>query len=440
MKRIYEPGAYDPQPGCYWTGTIPAPHIPPLDGDARADVAIIGGGFTGLNAALELARRGRDVIVLDAEHPGWGASGRNGGFCCLGGAKASDSALRRRFGTQGLADWKATEKAAIAHVDGLLSIYDIDADRHSQGETLLAHTPRAYRSLQGAAQDLAQAYDTTPRLHAPDDLAQLGMGGPWHGGMTLPLGFALNPAKYHAGLAQAAQQAGVRLHGATPVTRIIQGTGCWHLQTPQGTVTAKQVVLATNGYSSEDLPDWLRARYLPVQSSVIVTRTMSDTELSAQGWTSDQMAYDSRSLLHYFRLLPERRFLFGMRGGLRATPAAQGAISAKIRADFHRLFPEWREVEITHEWSGLVCLMAGLTPFVGPVPGHDGMFAGLGFHGNGVAMGSYSGALLSALVAGDRPKGPYPAAMRQPPNRFPLGRHRRALLAPAYWAAEALDL
>jgi glycine/D-amino acid oxidase-like deaminating enzyme len=205
-------------------------------------------------------------------------------------------------------------------------------------------------------------------------------------------------------------------------------------------VTAKQVVLATNGYSSEDLPDWLRARYLPVQSSIIVTRPLSDTDLAAQGWTSDQMAYDSRKLLHYFRLLPERRFLFGMRGGLRATPTAQRAISTKIRADFHRLFPAWQGVEITHEWSGLVCLMPGLTPFVGPVPGHDGLFAGMGYHGNGAAMGSYSGALLGAIVAGETPDGPWPEAMRRPPNRFPLGRYRRALLAPAYWAAEAFDL
>lgn len=439
MRRIYEPEAYGPQLGCYWTGTTQPPTTPRITGDETADIAIIGGGFTGLNAALALARKGRDMIVLDAERPGWGASGRNGGFCCLGGAKASDQSLARRFGQAGLADWRATEKAAVRHVDALLSDLSIDADRHSRGETLLAHTPRAYQAMQADAEATARAYGTAPVLHAPQDLPALGMGGPWHGGVTLRLGFALNPAKYHTGLAKVAAEAGVRLRSNAPVTELKSGLP-WQLQTPTGAVTAKQVVLATNGYSSEDLPDWLRARYLPVQSSIIVTRPLSDAELAAQGWTSDQMAYDSRKLLHYFRLLPERRFLFGMRGGLRATPTAQRAISTKIRADFHRLFPAWQGVEITHEWSGLVCLMPGLTPFVGPVPGHDGLFAGMGYHGNGVAMGSYSGALLGAIVAGETPDGPWPEAMRRPPNRFPLGRYRRALLAPAYWAAEAFDL
>ncbi|WP_347220921.1 NAD(P)/FAD-dependent oxidoreductase, partial [Mycolicibacterium poriferae] len=90
--------------------------------------------------------------------------------------------------------------------------------------------------------------------------------------------------------------------------------------------------------------------------------------------------------LHYFRKLPDGRFLFGMRGGRTATPRARAAIARKIRRDFHAMFPAWHGVEITHDWSGLVCLMANLPPFAGPVPGHPGLFAGLGYHGNGVAM------------------------------------------------------
>jgi glycine/D-amino acid oxidase-like deaminating enzyme len=412
---------------------------PVLDADTRCDVAIIGGGFTGLSAALQLARDGIDVALLEAEHAGWGASGRNGGFCCLGGSKAPRSLLLRRYGAEGLAEWRAAEVAAVAHVDGLLRDEGIDADRHSEGETLMAHTPRAWAAMQASVAETTADYGVTPALIPPDALRQNGFGGPWHGALTTPIGFALNPRKYHAGLARAACTAGARLFQHGPVTRLAREDG-WRLDTPGGSLRADRVLLATNGYTSEDLPAWIGGRTLPVQSSVIVTEPMDDETLAAQGWASAQMAFDTRQLLHYFRLMPNRRFLFGMRGGLRATLRAQAGISRKIRGDFARLFPGWRDVAISHEWSGLVCLMARLVPFAGPVPDHPGLFAGLGYHGNGVAMGSYTGALMADIVQGRAPRRPYPRAMRDTPPRFPLGRFRRALLWPAYAMGEAFDL
>lgn len=441
MRRIYEAAAYAPDPGCWWTLTAAAPEWPALHSDTTTEVAIVGGGLTGLSAALHLAKAGIQVTLLEAETPGFGASTRNGGFCCLGGAKAPASLLRRRFGDAGLAEWYATETAAINLVATLLDQHGIEADRHSKGETLLAHTPCAMRRLRAEAQDIPAQYGVTPTLLERSDLPQQGLAGPgFHGALTVPLGFALNPRKYHSGLARAAARAGAKLHAHTPVTALRQTGRRTELATPHGTITAGRVILATNGYSSEDVPPWLRARFLPVQSSVLVTRPLSRAEQEAQGWTSRQMAFDTRTLLHYFRKLPDDRFLFGMRGGLTATPRAQAAIRAKIRADFHAMFPAWRGVEITHDWAGLVCLMANLTPFAGPVPEMPGVFAGLGYHGNGVAMATLTGALLADLTQGQPPTLPYPAAIQVPPKRFPLGRFRRALLAPAYAGAALFDL
>jgi len=170
-----------------------------------------------------------------------------------------------------------------------------------------------------------------------------------------------------------------------------------------------------------------------------VTRPITESEQARQGWTSGQMCYDSRVLLHYFRLMPDGRFLFGMRGGRRATPRAEAALSAKIRKDFHAIFPEWRDIAITHEWSGLVCLMRSLTPFAGAVPDMPGVFAAMGYHGNGVAMGSYLGARVADGVLGRPSQGPVPNFVARPPERFPLGYMRRALLAPAYAAASLFD-
>ncbi|MCD1617462.1 NAD(P)/FAD-dependent oxidoreductase [Salipiger marinus] len=438
MKRIYEAAAYGPQGACFWADTVPPGSWPALPGSRQTEVAVIGGGFTGLSAALHLAQAGVQVTLLEADHPGYGASGRNGGFCCLGGAKAPASVLRKRFGDAGLREWRACEKAAIDTVADLLQTHSIDADTHSKGETLLAHSPRAWQKLQAEAQEIPALYGVTPQLTGAGDLAAEGLAGPFHGALTVPLGFALNPRKYHAGLARAAQQAGATLHAHSPVTRLRPIAGRWQLDTAAGSVTADRVLLATNGYSSEDLPDWLAARYLPVQSSVIVTAPLTEAQLQAQGWTSRQMAYDTRQLLHYFRLLPDNRFLFGMRGGLTATPRAQAAISRRIRREFTAMFPAWRDVQITHEWAGLVCLMANLTPYAGPVPGHPGLFAGMGYHGNGIAMGSHVGRLMADMIRGAPP--PLPAALRTPPARFPLGRLRRALLAPAYVTAALFDL
>ncbi|MBU2959614.1 FAD-binding oxidoreductase [Citreicella sp. C3M06] len=439
MKRIYEAPAYGPQGACWWADTVPPMDWSALQGDATTGIAIIGGGFTGLSAALHLAQDGAEVTLLEAEHPGYGASGRNGGFCCLGGAKASARQLRGQVGAEGLRDWRHTEKAAIDTAARLIAENHIDVDRHSQGETLIAHSPRAFAKLRAEAPQIEQDYGVRPRLIEMEDMAAEGMGGPFFGALHTPLGFALNPRKYHAGLARAAQAAGATLHGHSPVTAL-RRNGKWQLTTPQGTLTADRVILATNGYSSEDLPDWLRARYLPVQSSVIVTEPISDRLQAAQGWTSAQMAYDSRVLLHYFRLMPDGRFLFGMRGGLTATPRASGRISQRIRSDFAAMFPQWRDVAISHEWSGLVCLMANLTPFVGEIPDHPGLYAGIGFHGNGVAMGSHTGLLLADMVLGHRPRARLPSAMSLIPGKFPLGKYRRSLLMPAYLAASLLDL
>jgi glycine/D-amino acid oxidase-like deaminating enzyme len=150
------------------------------------------------------------------------------------------------------------------------------------------------------------------------------------------------------------------------------------------------------------------------------------------------MAYDTRNLLHYFRLMPDRRFLFGMRGGLRASPRAEAAIRRKLRQDFEAMFPAWRDVAATHYWSGMVCLSRNLVPFIGAVPDQPGLFAGLCYHGNGVAMGSYSGRLLSDLVQGRQPELPYSTAVQKMP-RFPFGRARRILMPPAYAALGLMD-
>jgi glycine/D-amino acid oxidase-like deaminating enzyme len=440
MKRIYEPYAYGPEPlrNGYWQTTIPPLDLPRLQGTRQTDVAIIGGGFTGLNAALHLAKDGVDVTLLDAEHFGWGASGRNGGFCCLGGGILENKQIDKRYGVEARQAWRHAEKVAIEYVVQLLETYGIDADRHSQGETLLAHKPSRMSLLEKHAEQAALDYGVSPTLHPKQDLQEQGLNGPFHGALTIPIGFALNPLKYALGLAQAAISAGATLFEHSAVTRIEQGAQ-FTLHTAAGKLSAKRLIIATNGYSSEDVPDWLAARFMPVQSSVLVTRPLTDQEIQAAGWSSDQMAFDSRNLLHYFRLMPNRRFLFGMRGGIFASKRSNSKISALIRADFERMFPAWGKVEIPHMWSGLVSMNAKGAPFTGAIPEMPGAFVSMSYHGNGVAMASYCGALLADLVQDKPTRMPYPELLKQPPSKFPLGRKRRWILPPLYAAMNFAD-
>ncbi|PJE37312.1 FAD-dependent oxidoreductase [Pseudooceanicola lipolyticus] len=435
MKRIFSGFAYGdaPRDGCWWPETVTPPDWPQLQGERKADVAIIGGGFTGLSAALHLAEAGARVAVLEARSPGWGASGRNGGFCCIGGAMRSHAQIERSFGAGAAEEFWQAQQDAVALVAALIDRFGIKADTHSQGETQLAHRPRDMDALRAQAEALGP---DKAQLIEPEDLAAQGMAGPFHGALTLPWGFALNPLKYLFGLAAAARSVGAQLFQRSEVTGIDSLSGRYRLRTNRGQLRARQVIVATNGYSSEDVPNWLAGRYMPAQSNVLVTRPMTGKELQAQGWTSAQMAYDTRGLLHYFRLMPDRRFLFGMRGGLLSSPAAEARARARTRAHFEAMFPAWAHVESPYLWSGMVCLSRRRVPFAGPVPNQPGLFAGLAYHGNGVAMGTYTGKLLAGLVQGTTLP---PRAMRGPLDRFPLGAARRILMPPFYLASAIGD-
>ncbi|MFU8778049.1 MAG: NAD(P)/FAD-dependent oxidoreductase [Roseovarius sp.] len=433
MNRVFPAHTYGegPRARCYWTTTAEMPEYPPAEGAITCDVAVIGAGFTGLSAALHLAEAGQDVRVFEAQTPGWGASGRNGGFCCLGGSAASDAMLRKMHGEPARRAYRRGEVESVHFTRALIETHAITPDIHSDGETVLAHTLKAAAGFADRAARIKADYGVTPTFVPGSELSQMGMKGPFYAALTTPFGVALNPFKYTLGLAQAASRAGARTHAHTPVTSISQNTG-FTLTTPNARITARRLIVATNGYSSDDVPDWMRARYIPTQSNVIVTRPLTGEELADQGWTTRQMCYDDRFFLHYFRLMPNNRLLFGMRGGLFSSPGFDARMHRTIRRHFEAMFPAWAHVETPYSWNGLLSLAPDLTPYAGPIPGMPGAFTGLSYHGNGVAMASYAGAILADLAMDRAPRVLYPEIMRKPPRRWPLGRFRRAMLWPPY--------
>ncbi len=434
MRRIFDNFAYGegPRSNCWWDETCEVPSVQLLAEDRSADVAIIGGGYTGISAALRLAKAGASVALLEAEHLGWGASGRNGGFCCLGGGIASDAELDRQYGkTQRLA-FRSAQKTAVAHVDRMISDLKIDVDRHSTGETELAHRPKDMTDLRRSVESIVENYGVEPTIIEKPDLAEQGFGGgPFFGGRTIPIGFGLNPRKYLSGLVAGAKDVGADLYNRCTVRRISPEGGKHVLDCGEFRVRADHVIVATNGYSAEDVPDWLAGRYMPAQSTVLVTRPLTGEELEAQGWTTDQMSFDTRQLLHYFRLMPDGRFLFGMRGALLTGSGAEDAARRRLRADFEKMFPAWSHVQSSNSWSGFVSLARNKLPYIGQIPGLPSVWTAMCYHGNGVAMGSFAGVKVAEFVLG-LDVSDCPDILRNPLRRFTLGMSRRAVMPPLY--------
>lgn len=422
---LYDATGYDHRhwPQSYWRASCAGlPAFPPLDGETQAEVAIIGAGYAGLNAALELVEQhSANVAVLEAAQPGWGASGRNGGFCCLGGARLDAGQITRRLGRDAAMEWDRFTHDAIARVQDNLARYQIDAQTTEPGELTLAASPRAWAKLQ------AQTLDEGAALLDRNALQEAGLNSSTYlGGVYNRAGFGLHPYAYVTGLARAAQTAGVRLHGDSRVTRITPQAGRWRLDTATASVVAKQVLVASNGYSNENLVPWMARRILPAISNVMVTRPLTRQELEAQGWTRHLMAYDTRFLLHYFRLLPDNRMMYGARGGLSFDPVSVAQFAQKARAEFDLTFPHFKQAETEFSWNGLVCMTATRAPFIGPAPAQKGLWLALGWHGNGVAAASEGGRCAARAMMGNTQA--VPALARRPLPRF---------VAPRKWALAA---
>ncbi len=436
MKHLYHPSSIDPAlpVPSWWRDSIaqaPAEYAP-LQGNVEADVAVIGGGYTGLSAAYHLAKdHGAKVVVLERVYPGWGASGRNGGFCCMGGSKLGWKKIITTYGLEDARAFHQAQEDAVHLVGDLLAAESIDADRTGEGDIALAHREAMVAELATDAKFMANAFGAKHDLLDRDGLKARGMGGPhFHGGVADAVGFGLNPFKYVTGLARAAAARGATITAQSPVIGWQREAYGHRLTTPQGSVRAAKVLIATNGYTPEDLHPQFGGRVLPALSSIVVTRPLTEAERAEAGWTSTTPSFDLLNLLHYFRLLPDGRFLFGGRGGVSAEPGALARQSARIEAAFRRYYPAWSKVEITHRWSGFVCLAMDLVPHVGAWADEPGIYYALAYHGNGVALASWSGCAVARLIGTGEAQAP--KMLRRPPPRFPLPYLRPLYLRGAY--------
>ncbi len=401
-----------------WAATAAAaPATPPLDSEERTDVVVIGGGYTGLSAALHLAENGAAVRVLDSEEPGWGASGRSGGQV-IPGLKHDPDELMTLFGSD-LGERMVDFAGKVGDlVFGLVDRHAIDCHPVRHGWIQPAHNRAGLALVRRRCESWARRGAPVELLDGQRAATLLGTEA-YLGGWLDRRGGALQPLSYVRGLALAAQKAGARVHGRSPVTGLARHGQMWRATTPRGAVTAAMVVIATNAYTGELWPKLDRS-IIPVHSFMVATRPLSDN-VRRTILPEGQVSSDTRRLLLYFRFDHTGRLLMGGRGTLSEPASADDAAFAALKRTIQRMFPQVGEVEYDHHWFGKVAITRDHLPHLHePAPG---VVAGLGFNGRGIGMGTAMGAVLARRARGeDRRTLPLPVT---PIVAIPLHRLRR---------------
>jgi glycine/D-amino acid oxidase-like deaminating enzyme len=437
-RRLFDESQYDwSKPvESYWEtarASFPAVDARPLAGDETADVAIIGGGYCGLSAAYHLARENVDVRVLEAGPIGWGASGRNGGFCSVGGTWLGPDELKGAYGeAETFAFYRALVEA-VRLVEHIANEEKIDVKRQGDGVWTFAHKPSRMTELQTQA-DLLAHVGVPSRIVAREALPSQAFASPEQfGALHESVGFGLNPLAYCLGLARATAARGAKLHSHARVVTWTREGAMHRLATATGSVRAQRVIVAANGWLPEELAPELAGRVLPLLSNINVTRPLTADEVGRQSWKTEAPASNTRALLAYLRVLPDKRLLFGGRGDTTGTASGGVAMRRMLERRMGEIFPAFKGVAITHSWRGFIAATTRLTPAIGELPSDGTVSYAFGCHGNGVALMTWAGRELARRITDSERA--LPAPFHGLPARFPLASLRRwqlrALLARA---------
>ena len=386
----------------YWHDTAPrfvGAAGGPVEG--HYDVVVVGGGFTGLGAARQLAMAGAKVLVLEAETVGYGASGRNGGHLNNGLAHSYIAAKAELGKERAIALYHALD-ASIDTLEAIIAEEGIDCNFRRAGKLKLASKPQHFEGLARNFEAVHAEVDRDTALLSAADLKNE-IGSPFHGAMLSKKSAMMHMGRYVAGLAEAAKRRGaVIVEGAAVMERSHSG-GRHVLKTSRGTVTADQVMIATGAYTTANF-GYFRRRIMAVGSFIVATRPLTDVEV-ASAMPGNRTCVNTMNIGNYWRLSPDNRLIFGGRARFSATSdqrsdARSGAI---LRESLARIFPQLAEVEIDYCWGGLVDITKDRYPRAGY---HDGIWYAMGYSGHGAQLSTHLGMTIADAILGRPDRNP----------------------------------
>ena len=386
----------------YWRDTAAAfagGHTGPVEG--HYDVAIIGGGFTGLGAALQLAKAGAKVIVLEADQVGSGASGRNGGHLNNGLAHSFLAAKAELGAERAIALYKAFDDS-IDTLERLIAEENIACDFRRCGKLKLASKPGHFEGIARNFEAINREVDPETKLLSATDL-KAEIGSPFHGGMLFKKSAMMHMGRFAAGLATAANRRGAIIVEQAAVTEQVQEAKGYRLTTAKGTLRAEQVLLATGAYTPSAF-GYFRRRIIAVGSFIIATRPLTAAE-AASVLPGNRTYVNSMNIGNYFRLSPDNRLIFGGRARFSATSdqrsdAKSGTI---LRAAMERMFPQLAGIDIEYCWGGLVDMTADRYPRAGR---EGGLWYAKGYSGHGAQLSTHLGTIIADAMLGRPDKNP----------------------------------
>ena len=390
----------------YWLTTVRMPTPPGQQLPDVADVAIIGAGFTGLSAALALAKRGAKVVVLESETIGWGASSRNGGMV-LTGLKLGVNELISKYGRELTRRMYAASLETIDCVERIVKQEDIDCDFARTGHLEVACKQSHFDDYARQVEVIDREFNHQLQIVPRDRLRSEVGSNIYYGGMVDEVSAGLNPARYVAGLAAAAMRAGAAIYEHMKVQKIDResqnGAPGFRLTTSRGSLRARNVLVGTSGYTGAATPA-LRKKIIPIGSFIITTEVLPEAvarDLSPR----NRQIYDSKNYLYYFRLTPDNRMLFGGRAAFFPETDQTIRRSAEIlRRGMISVYPQLRDTKVEYVWGGTLDFCFDIMPHAGQM---DGVYFAVGYAGHGVAMATWQGERMAEWIADGKTDNPF---------------------------------
>jgi glycine/D-amino acid oxidase-like deaminating enzyme len=377
----------------YYRATAEATAYAPLSGAAEAQVCIIGGGFAGLATAMALMERGQtDVVVLEAEQVGFGASGRNGGFV-FGGYSLGERSLVDTVGPEAGRKLYRLTLDAVEQIRRRIERHGIECDARHAG-IYLANWFDDARILDEQQRFMQDSLGVEWKRVGRAEMAEKLASDRYFGGLFEENAFHFHPLKYAQGLARALAQAGVRVHENSRVAQIAKDGAGWRVATADGTVRAQEVVICCGGYIERLYPK-LGGAILPIATYVMVTEPLGPRLQAAM--RTDAAVYDTRFAFDYYRPLADTRILWG--GRISIFDRSPGAVARLLYHDMLKVYPQLAGTRIDYAWSGMMSYGRHKMPQLGRLP--EGLWYGMGFGGHGVGPTTLAGDVLAAAISGD---------------------------------------